>query len=93
MEEQKWAIIQYETVMKAQKAIREINKYKGWKTDKYVKNKVTRTENQFKQRTKTSTRNTETDENNREKNKQTGIRDEIMLHMWYKRTQNKRLRK
>ena len=26
MEEQKWAIIQYETVMKAQKAIREINK-------------------------------------------------------------------
>ena len=48
MEEQKWAIIQYETVMKAQKAIREINKYKGWKTEKYVKNKVTRTENQFK---------------------------------------------
>ena len=78
--------------MKAQKAIREINKYKGWKEEKYVKNKVTRTENQFKQRTKTSTRNTETEKNNREKTKQTGIRDE-MLQMWYKRTQNKRLRK
>lgn len=62
--------------MEAQRAIREVNRYKVWKEEKYIKNKATRPENQFKQRTKTSSRNKETEENNREKIKQTGINDE-----------------
>ena len=40
MEEQKTATICYETVMEAQRAIREVNRYKVWKEEKYIKNKA-----------------------------------------------------
>ena len=58
-----------------QRAITQINRYKGWRAEKYVGNKVTRTENQFKERTHTSSRETETEENDRENTNQTGIKD------------------
>ena len=58
------------------RAITEINRYKGWGVEKYITNKATRTENQFKERTNTSSRETETEKNIREKTNQTGIKDE-----------------
>ena len=47
------AMIFYETKMEAQKAITEINRYKGWRAEKYIANKATRTiqGDQFKERT------------------------------------------
>ena len=72
------AMICYETKMEALRAITEINRYKGWRAEKYVSNKATRTVqgNQFKERTNSSLRETETEGNDREKTKQTGIKDE-----------------
>ena len=70
------AIICYETEMEAQRAITEINRYKGWRAEKYITNKATRTRNQFKERTNTSSRETETEENDREKTSQSVIKDE-----------------
>ena len=58
-----------------QRAITQINRCKGWRAEMYVGNKVTRTENQFKERTHTSSRETETEENDRENTNQTGIKD------------------
>ena len=52
-------MICYETEMEAQRAITEINRYKQWRAEKYITNKATRTENQFKERTNTSSRETE----------------------------------
>ena len=72
------AMICYETEMAAQRAITVdiiINRYKGWKAKK-VYNKATRTRNQFKERTNTSSRKTETEENGTEKNNQSRIKDE-----------------
>ena len=60
-------MICYETEMEAHRAITEINKYKGWRTEKYITSKATRTGNQFKDSTNTSSRETETEENDREK--------------------------
>ena len=48
------AMIQYETEMEAQRAITEISRYKGQRAEKYITNKVTRTGNQFKERTNRS---------------------------------------
>ena len=45
--------------MKAQRAITEINRYKGWRAEKYIKNKAARTGYQFKERTNISSRETE----------------------------------
>ena len=56
--------------MEAQIAIKEINRYKEWKAEKHIKNKATRTENQLKGRTNTSSRETETEKNNTEKTNQ-----------------------
>ena len=72
------AMICYETEMEAQRAITEINRYKGWRAEKYIANKATRTiqGDQFKERTNTSSRETETEENDREKTNQSGIKDE-----------------
>ena len=61
--------------MEAQRAITEINRYKGWRAEKYITNKATRTENQFKERTNTSSRETEAEENDKEKTNQLGIKD------------------
>ena len=61
----------YETEMDAQIAITEINRYKGRKAEKYTGSKTTRTENQFKERSHASSRETETEENDREKTNQT----------------------
>ena len=72
-------MICYETEMAAQRAITVdiiINRYKGWKAKKYITNKATRTRNQFKERTNTSSRKTETEENDIEKNNQSQIKDE-----------------
>ena len=66
----------YETVMEAQRAITEINKYKGWKAEKYISGKDTRTGNQFKGRPNASLRKTETIKNDREKTNQTGLKNE-----------------
>ena len=69
------AMICYETEMKGQRAITEINRFKGWKAEKYITNKATRTGNWFEERTNTSSRETETEENYREKTNQSGIKD------------------
>ena len=66
----------YETVMEAQRAITEINKYKGWKAEKYISSKDTRTGNQFKERPNASSRKIETIKNDREKTNQTGLKNE-----------------
>ena len=68
-------MICYETEMVAQRAITEINRYKEWRAEKYITNKATRTENQFKERTNTSSRETEAEENDKEKTNQLGIKD------------------
>ena len=70
------ALICYETEMEAQRAIIEINSYKGWRVEKYIANKARRTGSQFNERTHTSSRETETEEYDREKTHQTGIKDE-----------------
>ena len=36
-------MICYETEMETQRAITEINRYKGWRAEKYIANKATRT--------------------------------------------------
>ena len=71
------AMICYETEMEAQRAITEINRYKGWRAEKYIANKATRTiqGDQFKERTNTSSRETEPKENDSEKTNQSGITD------------------
>ena len=74
------ALIYYETKMEAQRAITEINRYKGWRVEKYIANKARRTGNWFNERTHTSSRETETEENDREKTSQTGIKDEIICY-------------
>ena len=61
--------------MKAQRAITEINKYKGWKAEKYILGKYTRTGNQFKGRPNASSRKTETIKNDRKKTNQTGLKN------------------
>ena len=66
----------YETEMYAQRAITEINKYKGWKAEKYITGKETRTGNQFKERPNTSSRKIETLKNDREKTNQTELKNE-----------------
>ena len=43
-------MICYEIEMEAQRIITEITRYKGWKPEKYIKNKATRTGKQFKER-------------------------------------------
>ena len=53
------SMICYEIEMEAKRIITEITRYKGWKPEKYIKNKVTRTGNQFKERRNTSSRETE----------------------------------
>ena len=53
------AMICYEREMEAQRIIIETNRHKGWKPEKYIKNKATRIENRFKERTNTSSRATE----------------------------------
>ena len=70
------AMIYYETEMEAQWAITETNRYKGWKAERYIANKAARTRNQFKETTNKSSRETETEENDKEKTNQTGIKDE-----------------
>ena len=70
------AMICYETEKEAQRTITKINRYKGWTAEKYITNKATRTRNQFKERTNTSSREKETEENDREKINQSGIKDE-----------------
>ena len=62
--------------MEAERAITEINKYSGWKAEKYIKSKAKRTGNQFREKTNTSSRETETEENDRGKINQTGIKNE-----------------
>ena len=47
---------------------------------KVITNKATRIGIQFKERTNTSSRKTETGENDREKTNQTGIKDEITCY-------------
>ena len=69
-------MIYYEAEMEAQRAITEINRYKGWRAEKYITNKAARTGNHFKERTNTSSRGTETEENDREKTNQLEIKDE-----------------
>ena len=66
----------YETVMEAQRAITEINKYKGWKAEKYISGKDTRIGNQFKERPNASSTKIETIKNDREKTNQTGLKNE-----------------
>ena len=51
-------MICYETEMEAQRATGEISSYKGWKAEMYIKIKATRTRNQFKDRTNSSSRET-----------------------------------
>ena len=68
-------MICYETEMEVQRAITEINRYKEWRAGKYITSKARRTENQFKERTNTSSRETEAEENDREKTNQLGIKD------------------
>ena len=74
------AMIYYETEMETQRAITEINRYKGWRAEKYIANKATRTiqGDQFKERTNTSSRETKTEEkkNDSEKTNQSGIKKE-----------------
>ena len=50
------AMICYETEMEGQRAITEINRYKGWRAEK-----------QFNERRNTSSREKENEENDREK--------------------------
>ena len=66
----------YETEMEAQRTITEINICKGWTREEYMTNKGTRTRNQFKERTNTSSREIETEENDKERANQSGIKDE-----------------
>ena len=67
-------MICYETEKEAQSAITEINQYIGWTAEKYIK-KATRTGNQSKERTKAGSKKIETEENDREKTNQIGIKD------------------
>ena len=53
------AMISYEKEMGAQRAITKINRYEGWKTKNYIKNKTTRSRNQLMERTNTSSRKAE----------------------------------
>ena len=53
------SMICYEIEMEAKRIITEITRYKGWKPEKYIKNKATRTGKQFKERKNTSSRETE----------------------------------
>ena len=76
------ARICYETKIEAQRAITQINRYKEWRAEKYMKNKATRTENSFKDRTNTSSRETETEENDREKTSQTATKDEKICYAY-----------
>ena len=71
-------MIYYKTEMEAQRAIKEINRYKGWRIEKYIANKAARTieGDQFKERTNASSRETETEENDSEKANQSRIKDE-----------------
>ena len=77
-------MICYETEMEAQRAITEINRQKRWRAEKYIVNKTTRTENGFKQRTHTSSKETETEGNDREKTNQTGTKDERTCYAFCK---------
>ena len=61
--------------MEAQRAITEINRCKWWRAEKYITNKARRTRHQFKERTNKSSRSIETEENDREKTNQWGIKD------------------
>ena len=61
--------------MEVQRAITKINRYEGWRVEKYIINKARRTGNQFSDRTNTSSRETETEENNRKKTNQSGKKD------------------
>ena len=74
------ATICYEIEMESQRSIAEINSYKGWRAEKYKTNKATGTANKFKGRTHTSSRETETEEKDREKTNQTDIKDERTCH-------------
>ena len=65
-----------ETEKEAQSAITEINRYVGWTAEKYMKKRATRTGNHFKKRTNSGSRERKTEENDREKTNQTGIKDE-----------------
>ena len=71
------AMICYETEMEVRRAITKINRYKGWRAEKYIVNKATRTiqGDQFNERTNTSSRETETEENDSEKTNQSGIKN------------------
>ena len=61
------AMICHKTEKEGQRAITEIIRYRGYRTEKYLQNKATITENQTKERKNTTTRETETKENDREK--------------------------
>ena len=68
------AMLCYETQIEVQRAITEISRYEGWRVEKYITNKATRTGNQFNDRTNTSSRETKTEKNNRKKANQSGKR-------------------
>ena len=72
------AMVCYETEMEVRRAITEINRYKGQTGEKYIANKATRTiqGDQFNKRTNTSSRQTETEENDGEKTNQSGMKNE-----------------
>ena len=72
---EKRAMLCYEKQMEVQRAITEISRYEGWRGEKYITNKATRTGNQFNDRTNTSSRETETEENDRGKTNQSGKKD------------------
>ena len=76
-------MICYESEMEAQRAMTEIDRYKGWRAEKYITNKVTRTGNQFKERTTARKKKRPT---NQEKKK---MKEHAMPVV--QRTQNKRL--
>ena len=61
--------------MEVQRAITKINRYEGWRVEKYIINKARRTGNQFSDRTNTSSRETETEGNHRGKTNQSGKKD------------------
>ena len=71
------AMICHETEMEVLRAITEINRCKGWRAEKCIANKATRTiqGDQFNERTNTSSRETETEENDSEKTNQSGIKN------------------
>ena len=61
MEEQKTELVCYETEMETQRAITDINRYKGWTAEKYKAHEATRTGNLYKEKTHTSSKGTETE--------------------------------